>query len=81
MNILRTSTTLALPTAMSWEEFPGHERVQVAALMEAQRRLKSKRPAVIPDKTEAADSAAAEDTAEVEVFDIQLEDIVTPPSR
>ncbi|HWM67800.1 MAG TPA: RidA family protein [Steroidobacteraceae bacterium] len=63
------------------KNFPVMSVVQVAALMEAQAKVEIEATAVIPDKTEAADSAAAEDTAEVEVFDIQLEDIVTPPSR
>ena len=63
------------------KNFPVMSVVQVVALMEAQAKVEIEATAVIPDKTEAADSAAAEDTAEVEVFDIQLEDIVTPPSR
>jgi enamine deaminase RidA (YjgF/YER057c/UK114 family) len=63
------------------KNFPVMSVVQVVALMEAQAKVEIEATAVVPDKTGAADSAAAEDTAEVEVFDIQLEDIVTPPSR
>jgi enamine deaminase RidA (YjgF/YER057c/UK114 family) len=63
------------------KNFPVMSVVQVVALMEAQAKVEIEATAVVPDKTAAASTAAGEDTAEVEVFDIALEDIVAPPSR
>jgi enamine deaminase RidA (YjgF/YER057c/UK114 family) len=63
------------------KNFPVMSVVQVVALMEAQAKVEIEATAVVPDKTVAARAPATEDTAEVEVFDIALEDIVAPPSR
>jgi enamine deaminase RidA (YjgF/YER057c/UK114 family) len=60
------------------KNFPVMSVVQVVALMEAQAKVEIEATAVVP---EPAAATAVEDTAEVEVFDIQLEDVVTPPSR
>jgi enamine deaminase RidA (YjgF/YER057c/UK114 family) len=61
------------------KNFPVMSVVQVVALMEAQAKVEIEATAVVPEMT--ATAAASEETAEVEVFDIQLEDIVAPPSR
>jgi enamine deaminase RidA (YjgF/YER057c/UK114 family) len=61
------------------KNFPVMSVVQVVALMEAQAKVEIEATAVVPEPAAAA--AAVEDTAEVEVFDIPLDDIVTPPSR
>jgi enamine deaminase RidA (YjgF/YER057c/UK114 family) len=62
------------------KNFPVMSVVQVVALMEAQAKVEIEATAVVPEPA-AATAAAVEDTAEVEVFDIQLEDVVAPPSR
>ncbi len=69
------------------KNFPVMSVVQVVALMEAQAKVEIEATAVVPEGASGATGATgatamAEDTAEVEVFDIPLEDIVTPtPSR
>jgi enamine deaminase RidA (YjgF/YER057c/UK114 family) len=60
------------------KNFPVMSVVQVVALMEAQAKVEIEATAVVP---EPAAAAAVEDTAEVELFDISLDDIVAPPSR
>jgi enamine deaminase RidA (YjgF/YER057c/UK114 family) len=60
------------------KNFPVMSVVQVVALMEAQAKVEIEATAVVPEPTAAA---AVEDTPEVELFDITLDDIVTPPSR
>ena len=62
------------------KNFPVMSVVQVVALMEAQAKVEIEATAVVPEP--ATNSAAAvDDTPEVELFDITLDDIVTPPSR
>jgi enamine deaminase RidA (YjgF/YER057c/UK114 family) len=61
--------------------FPVMSVVQVVALMEAQAKVEIEATAVIPDKIATTGTDAGEDTAEVEVFDIPLEDVVAPPTR
>jgi enamine deaminase RidA (YjgF/YER057c/UK114 family) len=56
------------------KNFPVMSVVQVVALMEAQAKVEIEATAVVPEPA----AAAVEDTAEVEVFDIPLDDIVTP---
>jgi enamine deaminase RidA (YjgF/YER057c/UK114 family) len=55
------------------KNFPVMSVVQVVALMEAQAKVEIEATAVIP--------AAADKAAQIEVFDIPLEDIVAPPAR
>jgi enamine deaminase RidA (YjgF/YER057c/UK114 family) len=59
------------------KNFPVMSVVQVVALMEAQAKVEIEATAVVPEPA----AAAVEDTPEVELFDITLDDIVTPPSR
>ena len=60
------------------KNFPVMSVVQVVALMEAQAKVEIEATAVVP---EPAVTAAVEDAPEVELFDITLDDIATPPSR
>ena len=62
------------------KNYPVMSVVQVVALMEAQAKVEIEATAVVPEPAAGA-AAAVEDTAEVEVFDIQLEDVIAPPSR
>ncbi len=55
------------------KNFPVMSVVQVVALMEAQAKVEIEATAVIP--------ATADKPADIEVIDIPLEDIVTPPGR
>ena len=59
------------------KNYPVMSVVQVVALMEAQAKVEIEATAVVPEPA----APAVEDTAEVEVFDIPLDDIVAPPSR
>jgi len=79
MNILRTSTTLALPYRdVMGKNFPVMSVVQVRRAHGSARPLKNRTTAVIPDKTEAADSAAGSKIPQRLRCLISSEDIVTP---